>query len=113
VRRDDGYGTVITLGLIAVLLMITGVLATAGTVVVARHRAEAVADVAALAAARHAREGQLLACGAARRLARQQGARVESCRLDGLDAVVVVQVRPPGRAGSFGVARGRARAGRR
>jgi secretion/DNA translocation related TadE-like protein len=83
-----------------------------GCIVVAAP-AEAVADVAALAAARHAREGQLLACWTARRLAGSQGARVESCRLDGLDAVVVVQVRPPGRAGSFGVVRGRARAGRR
>jgi secretion/DNA translocation related TadE-like protein len=112
-REEDGYSTVITLGFIAVLLMITGVLAAAGTVVVARHRAEAVADVAALSAAQHARQGVVAACLAAGLLVREHHAQLVSCRLDGLDAVVVVGVRPPGRAGDLGTVRGRARAGRR
>ena len=112
-RPDQGYATVIVLGLMAVLLLIAGVLAAAGSVVLARHRAEAVADLAALAAAQNAGRGSLLACGAARLLVRQHHASLVSCRLDQLDAVVVVAVRPPGRAGSFGLAQGRARAGRR
>jgi secretion/DNA translocation related TadE-like protein len=104
---------VITVALMAVLILVAGVLAAAGSVVVSRHRAEAVADVAALAAAQHAERGPLVACAAAWVLVKQQAATLESCRLDGLDAVVVVGVRPPGRAASLGLVRGRARAGRR
>ena len=111
--RDDGYATVLVLGLMAVLIMIGGVVAAVSSVMVCRHRAEALADVAALAAAQHAREGTLRACGTARRLVVRQGGKLVSCRLDGLDAVVVVGVRPQGRAASLGLALGRARAGRR
>jgi secretion/DNA translocation related TadE-like protein len=113
VERDGGYSTVLAVGLILVILTMGGLVATLGGITVARHRAEATADLAALAVAKHALEGQDGACAAARRLVAKQGATLLECRLDGLDAVVVVAVVPPGRAAAFGLVRGRARAGRR
>lgn len=110
---DAGSSTVLGLALMLVLLAVGGVIGTIGVVSVTRHRAEATADLAALAAARHVFEGEQAACGAARRLAAEQGARLLDCRLEALDVVVVVGVRPPGRVASFGLVRGQARAGRR
>ncbi|WP_343077916.1 Rv3654c family TadE-like protein [Kineococcus aurantiacus] len=81
--------------------------------VVARHRAEAVADLAALAAAdvvvgRAA--GQ--PCARAAALARGQGADLLACAVaaDG-SVVVTAAVRPAGLAGRLGPARASARAG--
>jgi secretion/DNA translocation related TadE-like protein len=110
---DAGYATLIVVGLMAVLITVAGVLAAAGAVVAARHRAEAVADVAALAAAQHARQGELPACAVAAVVIKKNDGEFVSCRLDQLDAVVVVGVRPPGRAASLGLVKGRARAGHR
>jgi secretion/DNA translocation related TadE-like protein len=52
-----------------------------GQVVTARHRAGGAADLAALAAADHAREGPATACAAARRVAAAQHARLVRCAL--------------------------------
>ena len=49
--RDRGSGTVLVLGLIAVVIVLTGFVAAVGISVIARHQAEAAADLAALAAA--------------------------------------------------------------
>jgi secretion/DNA translocation related TadE-like protein len=113
-RRDDaGFSTVFGLAVAMVFLVVAGAVGALGTLSVVRHRAEATADLAALAAAKHALEGSQAACGAARRLAEEQGATLVECGLDGLDAVVVVAVVPPGRLGGLGALRGRARAGTR
>lgn len=100
------------------VLATTAVASLYGGVVVARHRAGRVADVAALAAARAAVLGVAQPCAAAATLALAQGARVESCRLlgDG-SALVVVAVPGPSRGamltglGAVSPARARARAG--
>jgi secretion/DNA translocation related TadE-like protein len=112
-RRDEGSSTVLVLGFVTVLLLVGGLVASAASLVVTRHRAEAAADLAALAAAGRAFEGQLAACAAARHVAVAQGVRLLGCRLDGLDAVVEVGVRAPGRLGELGLVHGRAKAGRR
>jgi len=112
-RGDAGFGTVFAMGLVLVVLSLGGLVATVAAVGVSRHRAEATADLAALAAAQHVLEGVDRACSAARHVVQEQGGRLLYCRLDGLDAIVVVGVAAPGRAGSFGLVRGRARAGRR
>lgn len=112
-RSDAGFSTVMALGLIVVILAVGGVMATLVAVSATRHRAEAIADLAALAAAQHSLEGPDAACGVARRLARAQQGVLLECLLDGFDAVVLVGVAPPGRAASFGLVKGRARAGRR
>lgn len=110
---EDGFGAPLVLALAMVLCVLGAVLAAAGTVTAVRHRAEAVADLAALAAAAHALEGEPAACGAARRLAEEQGSVLVACRLDGLDAVVTAGVTPPGGLAALGMLHGVARAGRR
>jgi secretion/DNA translocation related TadE-like protein len=95
--------------MVAVLLMVTGGAAYLGSVVVARHRAQAAADLAALAAAARLPAGVAAAC--ARATAVATGMRVDDtqCRVDGLDVVVTVRV-PVAFAGT---ARAAARAGPR
>lgn len=106
-RRDDGFVMVAVAGLVLVLVAVGGLVATLGAVAVARHRAAAAADLAALAAAGHAREGQGPACDAAGAIAQAQEAELITCALDGPDATVQVEVR----LGVLGAARARGRAG--
>jgi secretion/DNA translocation related TadE-like protein len=104
---------VLGLSLAMVFLAVAGAISALGAVSLTRHKAEAAADLVALAAAGHALEGTEAACAAARRLSEEQGATLVECRLEGLDAIVVVGVSPPGRLSSLGLVRGRARAGTR
>lgn len=112
-RQDEGSSTVFVLGLVTVLLFVGGLVATVASLAVTRHRAETAADLAALAAAGRAFEGRLAACAAARHVVEAQKGHLLTCRLDGLDAVVEVGVRPPGRLGELGLVHARAKAGRR
>nr|WP_088979496.1 Rv3654c family TadE-like protein [Micromonospora coxensis] len=91
-RPDRGGATVclLVVGLVFVLVGVFG--AAIGSARVARHQARAAADFAALAAAGLALRGDAAACGAADDLAAANGARLTGCRLDGLDALVTVQV---------------------
>ncbi|OBK21223.1 helicase [Mycobacterium asiaticum] len=91
--------------MIAVLLSVTGTGAWVGSVVVARHRAQSAADLAALAAAAQLPQGAGSACARARAVAMRVGG-VE-CRVDGLDVVVTVAAPVP----LAGVAQASARAG--
>lgn len=110
-RDEQGFVTVAVAGLIALLLAVTGAVAMLGGVAVARHRAAAAADLAALAAASHALEGQDAACAAAGVVAVAHRARLDRCTLLGSDATVEVTVSPSGALGRWGQARGVARAG--
>jgi secretion/DNA translocation related TadE-like protein len=105
VRREDGFVTVAILGLATVLVAVSALLATLGTVAVARHRAASAADLAALAGARHLLDGT--ACQAAARVARAATAVLEDCRDGGSDVTVQVGIR----VGPLGTAHARARAG--
>jgi secretion/DNA translocation related TadE-like protein len=107
VKREAGFVTVAVAGLVLVLVAFSAVVATLGAVAVARHRAAAAADLAALAGAAHVLDGSARACGEARLVASAQSAALSSCRLDG--AVVTVEVAV--RLGRLGAARARARAG--
>ncbi|MCX4818328.1 flp pilus-assembly TadE/G-like family protein [Streptomyces sp. NBC_01142] len=62
-----------------------------GQVVVARHRAGAAADLAALAAADHALRGTAAACAKAADVARAQGAAVVRCAVRGEIADVTAE----------------------
>jgi secretion/DNA translocation related TadE-like protein len=108
---EEGFVTVAVVGLLLVLLCLGGLTATLGSIAVLRHRAAAAADLAAMAAAKHALEGQAAACDAARLVAGRQGAVLRSCHLEGWDAVVSVQIAAGGRLAGLGRADGRARAG--
>jgi secretion/DNA translocation related TadE-like protein len=82
-----------------------------GSAVLARHRAEAAADLAALAAAAVAVEGVDAACRRAAQVASGGGGTVTSCLLDRWDAVVEVDVPIPIGVPGLDRATGRARAG--
>jgi len=111
VPRDEGSASVLVLALGLALAVLAASITLLGAVAVARHRATAGADLAALAAAGRSLEGAEAACGVAGELAGAQDARVVSCALSGDVAEVVVEVRPGGWLGRFGAARARARAG--
>jgi secretion/DNA translocation related TadE-like protein len=73
-----------------------------GSAVIARHRAQAAADLAALAAAAQVPAGVGAACGEASAIAHAMNVAVVDCTVDQLDAVVSVRA---------GRARAAARAG--
>ncbi len=116
-RRDTGSGSVLVLGVGALLVVATVAVGAAGQVVAARHRAEASADLAALAAASMAlTEGPAAACRQAARVVAAQTGTLDACRVDGDGSVsVVVRASVLRSAGALapllGPVTGRARAG--
>lgn len=95
----------------AVLLAITAGSAYVGSAVIARHRAQAAADLAALAAAVHLADGTAGACTQATALARAMRTAVTGCVVEDLDVIVTAEAPMAlGRFG-FGPARATARAG--
>ncbi|KAB1143324.1 flp pilus-assembly TadE/G-like family protein [Streptomyces luteolifulvus] len=82
-RCDRGSATVWSIGAIAVLCVVFGVVVAMGQAVVIRHRAAGGADLAALAAADHWAEGAAAACARADRVARAQGVRLVRCAVVG------------------------------
>ncbi|WUI48206.1 flp pilus-assembly TadE/G-like family protein [Streptomyces sp. NBC_00414] len=88
---DRGSATVWTVGAIAVLCVVFGAVLVMGQAVVVRHRAGGAADLAALAAADHWREGGVGACARADRVARAQGTRIVRCAVRGEISDVTVE----------------------
>ncbi|MFG2960369.1 Rv3654c family TadE-like protein [Streptomyces sp. NPDC048291] len=80
---DRGSATVWSVGAIAVLCVVFGVVLGLGQAVVVRHRAAGGADMAALAAADHWAEGTSAACAEAGRVARAQDTRLTRCVIVG------------------------------
>ena len=78
-RSDRGSATVWSLGAIAALCVVFGVVLALGQAVVVRHRAAGGADLAALAAADRWADGTAAACARADRVARAEGARLVRC----------------------------------
>jgi secretion/DNA translocation related TadE-like protein len=92
-RRDErGSATVVAAAMVVVLLVVTGGSAYLGAAVVARHRAQAAADLAALAAAARVPAGPQTACAQANALARAMRVSTTGCTVDDLDVVVTVEV---------------------
>ncbi|WP_237048157.1 Rv3654c family TadE-like protein [Lentzea guizhouensis] len=95
-------------GVVAMLLLI--VVATAGAqigaAVIARHRVNGAADLAALAAAARLAEGDQHACEQAKRVAGENGGVLGSCAVNGWEVVVEVSMTTP-----FGPVSARSRAG--
>jgi secretion/DNA translocation related TadE-like protein len=108
---DSGSATIWTVALVAALLMFaTGILAV-GSATVTRHRAAGAADLAALAAADYAPDGEQAACGWARWVTDRMRVQLVSCQLAGWDALVQTSAEPPGPLARFGAATAHARAG--
>jgi secretion/DNA translocation related TadE-like protein len=109
---DRGSGTVWMLALIGLTWSVAAMAMTVGGVRAARHRAYAAADLAALAAAAHVRDGPRSACRLAAAIARDSGGRLRWCVIrDRVSEVVVTcDVRTLPAVGRL-VATARARAG--
>ena len=105
---DRGSASLWSLGVGLVLAILAAVVAMAGGVAVARHRAQTAADFGALAGAINAVEGEGSACAEAGRLVTANGAQLVACHLDGLDVTVTASVLAPY---GWGRARASARAG--
>jgi secretion/DNA translocation related TadE-like protein len=102
VSRDRGSASLWLLGVGLAVVLLGTVAAAVASAVVARHRAQAAADLGALAGAAHAGRGEAAACARAAELVRANRARPVGCHLDGLDLVITAEVGP---------ARAQARAG--
>lgn len=93
--EEEGSATVTACLALAGLIVVTVLIAQFGGVVVARHRAQAVADLAALAAAGELWNGAEAGCAAAEALGRRMAAHVARCEIDGWDAVVSIEEKVP------------------
>lgn len=97
-RGDEGSASIWVVACCALLMVVATVATLRGLAVLARHRAEAGADLAALAAAEQIGLGDR-ACAAATEVARRNGGRLRSCRLrlaaDGRSGTVDVAVEHP------------------
>ncbi|KAA0104125.1 Rv3654c family TadE-like protein [Mycolicibacterium sp. P1-5] len=91
-RDEHGVATVLAAVLIATLVAITLAGVQVGSAVVARHRAQAGADMAALAAAMWLPSGAETACRQAAAVSRAMGAAMSGCNVEELDIVVRVDV---------------------
>lgn len=78
--------------MVGVLVALTLGLAVLGATIIARHRAQAAADLGAHAAAVGVPEGWQYACAQASSVTSAMGAVLSGCVVDGLDAVVSVQM---------------------
>ncbi|MDQ2848894.1 MAG: flp pilus-assembly TadE/G-like family protein [Actinomycetota bacterium] len=108
--RDSGSATILAAVGVAILIVVLAVGLQLAGAVIARHRAESAADLAALAGAAKVLTGQQSACSAAASIAAANGAALQDCELIGLDLRVTVRVDAVvGPIG--GAAIGRARAG--
>lgn len=106
--EDRGAATVLAALLIAAVVAVAGSGFWVGAAVVARHRAQAAADLAALGAAAHLPGGAGVACRQARIVAAAMGAAVRACEIDGLDVVVTVSTAAGGRIARLAAASARA-----
>lgn len=91
---DRGSGSVLAVGLIAVIAVLTAVLVPLSSALATRSSVGVAADAAALAAADVAVGiAPGIPCDAARRVASAHGAALKSCAVDGLVVTVVASRR--------------------
>jgi secretion/DNA translocation related TadE-like protein len=91
-RRDEGgAATIVVVAMAGVLMFVMVGLGAAGGLVVAQRRAQAAADLTALAGATATGD----ACVEAGRVAAANQAALDQCRPDGEELSVVVSVRGP------------------
>ena len=90
-RGERGAATVLVVAMAGVLMFVMTGLAAAGGLVTAQRRAQAAADLAALAGASRLADP----CASADEVARSHRATLESCRLFGDEVTVEVSVAGP------------------
>jgi len=109
-RRDRGAVTVLAVAMLGILILIAAALAVGESMVVAHRRAQAAADLAAVAAAQaiqHARDP----CSAASDVAAANGATMTGCAVADDDVTISATVPGPRWLGAQGDFAARARAG--
>ncbi|ONM47420.1 Rv3654c family TadE-like protein [Nocardia donostiensis] len=99
-RADEGAASVTACLALVGLIVLTSLLAQVGMIVVARHRIQAAADLAALAGAAALLEGVQAGCTEARVLAQRMRARVTECDVTDWDVLLTVEEKVP--IGLFG-----------
>jgi secretion/DNA translocation related TadE-like protein len=110
-QRDRGSATVWLLCVCGLVWSVMVAALLVGSAIVARHRAAAVADLAALAAAAAQSRGDPGVCRAAAHVAAAQGGRLDWCRVEAGSVLVVAEVGVGWRVINLPPARARARAG--
>ncbi|GAA4875832.1 Rv3654c family TadE-like protein [Actinomycetospora straminea] len=108
---DAGAATVLAAAAVGVLVLLLGLGLQLGAATLARHRAEAAADLAALAGAREAVRGADVACARAGDVAQRNDARLLACSVEGWSVIVSTATRCGCLPSVSGDATGRARAG--
>lgn len=93
---ESGAATVLAALMIAALVSVTYGGVWLGSVIVARHRAQTAADLAALSGARRLGAGAEAACREVASVSAAMRAAVHSCAVERLDVVVGVGVRVGG-----------------
>lgn len=111
VHSEDGFATVWVAGTMAAVLTCYSMMLWFGAAVHTRHRATAAADLAALAAAAHFRQGTDLACARASTVTERMRVHLESCLFRGRDSYIAVKADLPGPLSAIGSTGARARAG--
>lgn len=109
-RCERGAITVIAVSTLGMLLLLTAAFAVAEAMVAAHRRAQAAADLAALAGAQALQDAADV-CGAATTIARANDAVLRSCQIDGQDVLVTTRVAGPRWLGAHGDLSAQARAG--
>ena len=91
---DRGSASIWLLAVGFVVVSVGTAAALVGVARTDRHRAQAAADLGALAGARYAIAGTGTACARAGEIVSANGARLLDCRLEGLDLVVTAGLGP-------------------
>ena len=93
VHAELGSASVLMIGVIGVVVVLSGAVLVIGGYAVGYHRARAAADLSALSGSAAYQQGRD-PCAEAAKIARQNGARVDRCDLvgDAIDFVVTVRV---------------------
>jgi secretion/DNA translocation related TadE-like protein len=93
-RREQGSATLFAVAVIGVLVLVGAALGVVAAMVHAHRVAQSAADLAALAGAEAQARGRD-PCASAAVVARANGARFDSCTVEGLDVRVQVTVTGP------------------
>lgn len=91
-RDERGAATVAACLALTALLAVTLLIGQVGAVIIARHRAQAAADLGALAAAGALSSGPGDACAQARDIGRRMSVRVPACTVADWDVTVVAEI---------------------
>lgn len=99
---DEGSGTISGVALIAIVAAMLGAVAMAGNLLLCVHRAQNTADLASVAAAQSLRDGGRRPVRGRIAYNVGKGTRLESCAIEGEDAVVAVRADTQGAVRTVG-----------